>query len=88
MPTKIQYSKDALKYLSKLDKKTVNRIREAINGLVGVPPIGDIKPMQGYPVGVMRLRVGKWRVIYRKSSDGVYEIILVMNIGARGDIYK
>ena len=43
----IRYSKDALKFLAKLDKKSVTRIREAINGLTLEPPVGDIKLMQG-----------------------------------------
>ena len=55
---KIKYSRDALKFLSKLDKKSVERIRTAIQGLTLDPPIGDIKPMQGYNDGRKRLRVG------------------------------
>ena len=55
---KIKYSRDALKFLSKLDKKSVERIRAAIQGLTLDPPIGDIKPMQGYNDGRKRLRVG------------------------------
>ena len=39
----IRYSKDALKFLSKLDQKSVRRIREAILGLTFVPPVGDIE---------------------------------------------
>ena len=37
----IKYSKDALKFLSKLDTKSVNRIREAIQGLTLTPPVGE-----------------------------------------------
>lgn len=85
---KIKYSKDALKFLSKLDKKSVARIREAINGLTLDPPTGDIKPMNGYNDGRKRLRIGAWRVIYRNESDSVVEIIFVIDIGNRGDIYK
>mgnify|MGYP004453552629 len=43
----IRYSKDALKFLSKLDRKSVDRIREAIKQLTLTPPKGDIKVMQG-----------------------------------------
>lgn len=43
----IKYSKDALKFLNKLDKKSVQRIRNAIQGLTQEPPVGDIKTMQG-----------------------------------------
>lgn len=41
----IKYSKDSLKFLSKLDKKSVNRIRAAIEDLTLNPPKGDIKVM-------------------------------------------
>lgn len=88
MQKKISYSKDALKFLSRLDKKSVNRITDAINGLLLSPPIGDIKPMQGFHDGRKRLRVGSWRVIYRQQTDDHVEIIFVLNIGNRGDIYK
>ncbi len=84
----VKYSKDALKFLSKLDTKSVNRIRTAIKGLLENPPIGDIKMMQGYDDGRKRLRVGSWRVIYKYTSDGELEILLVIDIGNRGDIYK
>ena len=40
---KIKYSKDSLKFLSKLTPKSVERIREAIHQLTLTPPKGDIK---------------------------------------------
>ena len=86
--TIIKYSKDALKFLSKLDKKSVLRIRQAVEGLTLNPPAGDIKLMQGYNDGRKRLRVGSWRIIYRVANDNSVEIILVLDIGNRGDIYK
>ena len=85
---KIRYSRDALKFLSKLDKKSVGRIREAIMGLTYDPPIGDVKAMQGYTDGRKRLRVGSWRIIYRFENEQMVEIIFVIDIGNRGDIYK
>lgn len=84
----IRYSKKSLKFLSKLDDRSVARIRAAINGLLSVPPEGDIKPMQGYNDGRKRLRVGSWRVVYRYDCDGAVEILLIIEIGNRGDIYK
>ena len=84
----IRYSKDALKFLSKLDKKSVARIREAISQLTLIPPKGDIKVMQGYTDGRKRLRVGSWRIIYKYGIDSEVEILYVIDIGNRGDIYK
>ena len=85
---KIKYSRDALKFLSKLDKKSVERIRAAIQGLTLDPPIGDIKPMQGYNDGRKRLRVGAWRIIFKYGEESEIEILFVIDIGNRGDIYK
>ena len=84
----IRYSKSALKFLSKLDKKSVDRIKDAIHGLTLVPPEGDIKLMKGYNYGRKRLRVGSWRVIYRIDSQFQVEILWIIDIGNRGDIYK
>ena len=84
----IKYSKDALKFLSKLDAKSVNRIRSAIQGLTLDPPVGDIKVMQGYTDSRKRLRVGTWRIIYKYGAENEVEILFVIDIGNRGDIYK
>ncbi len=84
----IRYSKDALKFLAKLDKKSVERIRKAIEGLTFTPPVGDIKLMQGYTDERKRLRVGSWRIIYKYGTDNDLEILFVIDIGNRGDIYK
>ena len=85
---KIVYSKSSLKFLGKLDSKSVTRIRKAIEGLTHTPPEGDIKAMKGYTDGTMRLRLGSWRIIYRISKEGQVEILYIIDIGNRGDIYK
>lgn len=85
---KIVYSKDSLKFLAKTEKSVVQRIRSAIEGLTLKPAIGDIKVMQGYSDGRMRLRVGKFRIIFRYDNEGEIEILLIIDIGSRGDIYK
>ena len=35
-----------------------------------------------------RLRVGKYRIIYKYLTDKEIEILSIMDIGSRGDIYK
>lgn len=84
----IRYDKVALKYLKGLPKNLRESIRSAIKGLTQKPPKGDIKQMQGYKDGRQRLRVGKYRVIYRYTKEGKLDILIVMEIGSRGDIYK
>lgn len=85
---KIKYSKDALKFLAKLDAKSISRIKAAIDGLTKTPPEGDIKIIRGYNDGRMRLRVGGWRVIYKYGANGEVDILIIIDIGNRGDIYK
>ncbi len=84
----IQYSKDSLKYLAKMERGVVANIRVAIQGLTQTPPVGDIKVMQGYNDGTMRLRVGKYRIIYKYGKDGDVKVLYIIEIGTRGDIYK
>lgn len=83
------FSKKAAKTLKSQDKDTRDRILEGIQGI----PQGDIKPLVGYSDGRMRLRVGKYRVIFIEDEgtddDGYVEkIAIVLDIGSRGDIYK
>ena len=84
----VQYSKKAAKYISGLDRITKQRLKIAIEGLTENPPKGDIKLLQGYPDGRKRLRVGKYRIIYNYISEEKIEILFIMNIDSRGDIYK
>lgn len=85
---KILYSKESLKFLAKAEKAVVTRIRRAIDGLTLSPAVGDIKVMQGYNDGRMRLRVGKYRIIYKYDNRGEVVVLMIMDIGSRGDIYK
>jgi mRNA interferase RelE/StbE len=90
-PVKVKYEKKAVKFLEKMEKSVKLKIKKAIKGLTKTPPEGDIKPLQGYDDGRKRLRCGKYRIIFRfEESDhaGFIKILLIMNIGSRGDIYK
>lgn len=84
----IEYSKKAVKYINMLDKPTKQRIKAGIEGLLEYPPKGDIKMLQGYSDGRKRLRIGKYRIIYNYGNNGNIEILYIMNIDTRGDIYK
>ena len=84
----IRFDKKAKKFIEAQDKGTKQRLRKGIEGLALKPPVGDIKTMQGYSDGRFRLRIGKYRIIYRYISDGQIEILHIMDINSRGDIYK
>ena len=84
----IRYSKAAVKAINAMDRPTKARIHAGILGLTQKPPEGDIKPMQGYNDGRCRLRVGKYRIIYKFGLEMELEILHIIDIGSRGDIYK
>lgn len=84
----ISYSKAAVKVINGMDRPTKQRIRDGIEGLTKNPPVGDIKPMQGYHDERQRLRIGKYRVIFRFDLESEIEILYIMDVGSRGDIYK
>lgn len=85
---KIEFSKKAAKYISRLDKSTKERIKAGIDGLTDKPPKGDIKPLQGYKDDRKRLRIGKYRIIYNYLRNGDIEILYIFDADSRGDIYK
>ena len=78
---KYDFSNEAIKTISKMDAKTAGRI---IKGIMGLPDKGDIKHMEGYTDGSMRLRVGGYRAVFKLLEDVIY----IADIGQRGDIYK
>ena len=79
---KIEFSKPARKFILSRSQKEQQRILSAINNL---PHGTDIKKIQG-SAARYRLRVGDIRVIYEKFDDVL--VIVIIDIGNRGDIYK
>ena len=73
----IRFDKAAVKFLKGLPQKLRDSILEAIRGLTQKPPKGDVKPLQGYKDGRQRLRVGKYRVIYRYTQERELEILVI-----------
>lgn len=82
----ITYTKRALSTLQSIPKNTARLIREKIHRLAESPyqTSQNIKKLQGRPG--YRLRVGDWRVIYEVEDEQL--VILVLDIGPRGDIYQ
>jgi mRNA interferase RelE/StbE len=85
---KIKYAKIALKALNKYDAPTRRFIREKIRGLTETPPVGDIKLMQGYSDGRLRLRTGKYRIVYKYNIEKNIKSLHIIEIDSRGGIYK
>lgn len=83
---KLTYMKRAEKVLLAMPRTTAILIRDKLRELATDPyaPNNNVKKLQGREG--YRLRVGDWRVIY-EISDGQL-IILVLDIGPRGGIYR
>lgn len=78
---KINILKKAEKFIKKQDKETQRRIIKSIIEL----PEGDVKKLEGMDE-IYRLRVGDFRVLFEKNDKEL--IIIVIDIGNRGEIYK
>ena len=78
----ILIKKRAKKFIDKLPARDKRRVVEAIERL---PEGDDIKKLRGYE-GVLRLRVGSYRIIYEVDNDRL--IVTVIDAGNRGQIYK
>ena len=78
----ILLSRQAEKFLDKLNDKQAIIIINAIKGLTQNPPKGDIRKLKGY-INEKRLRVGTIRIIFKIKDNIVY----VSDIDFRGNIY-
>jgi len=89
LPTwRIEVKPAAEKQYLKLDKKTRQRIKEALLELEREEaPLfhKDVKPLTGKLKGDCRLRVGPWRVLF--TPDKEVRVIYIYAILPRGDAY-
>jgi mRNA interferase RelE/StbE len=81
----VEWAKRALKELTRLDRKTRQRIETAVERLAETGQ-GDVRRLAGTSEEVYRLRVGDWRVIFLQEESLVS--ILVLRVRPRGDAYK
>lgn len=63
----IEYTKQAVKQISKLDKTTKKRIKDGIEKI----SMGDIIRLQGVEPIMFRLRIGDYRVIFEMTTKRV-----------------
>ncbi len=82
----IEYSRDAAKALAKMPRNARELVLSKIEELARDPyaPNNNVRRLTGRPES--RLRVQDWRVIFRVLDDRV--VLLVIKIGARGQVYE
>jgi len=83
---RLTYKKAALKALRKMPQAQAQKLREQLTAMAHDPYAynGDWKPLKGEPY--WRLRQGSYRAIC-SIHDGEL-MVLVLKVGARGDVYK
>lgn len=83
---KLAYKKSAIKALRKMPKAQAQKLQAELAAIAADPYAyqGDWKPMKGAPF--WRLRQGSYRAIC--SIDDGELVVLVLKVGARGDVYK
>jgi mRNA interferase RelE/StbE len=80
----VRYSREAARSLLRIGRRISHRIRRKIDLLAADPGAlaNNVRSLKG-DEGLMRLRIGGWRVIY--SDDG--DILVVLKIAPRGSAY-
>ncbi len=81
----ITFTRDAAKVLRRMPANTARTIRAKIQQYAEHPAslANNVKALQG-EVGVYRLRVGDWRVLFSETG----EVLAILKIASRGDVYE
>ena len=84
MPYSLDFSKQALKELEKINEPFYSNIKEAISKLTENPRPNGYKKLSGRDA--YRIRIGDYRVIYDTFDTKL--IIEIVTLGHRKDIYE
>lgn len=83
MSWQVQWTKRALREVSRLDRPTRERLVNGVDSLAETGQ-GDVKRLKGMKQELFRLRIGEWRVFFSKEAGGV---LLIRTVRPRGDAY-
>ena len=81
----VQIKRSALKALQRTPKAIEARLRKKINALADNPRPRGVEMLRGKSRGLLRLRVGKYRVIYAVKDDRL--IVLIVRVAHRRESY-
>ena len=85
MPYRTELKPSAAKALGELPRRDQERVRNKIDALGVEPRAHGSKALQGEP-GLLRVRVGDYRVIYTVEDDVL--LVLVVRIAHRREAYR
>jgi mRNA interferase RelE/StbE len=81
---RVEFTPRARRDLRQIDPPVRRRILDALDRLVGDPPVGDVVKLTGREE--WRLRVGDWRV--RMRLDAAESTVVVLRVLPRGRAYN
>ena len=81
---KVEWDKEALEDLDKIDRLIVRRILNKISWFSQYFEAITPEPLSADMAGLFKLRVGDWRIVYEIGKD----VIVIKAVGHRRDIYK
>ncbi len=81
----VTYTKAAARALRRLDRPVQLRLTDAIDDLGDDPRPHGTKALQGAG-GLLRVRVGDYRVVYMVRDDEL--LVLVVTLGHRREVYR
>ena len=85
----VQYSSKAEAGLQDIPHVISLRITTKIQGWCdNGNPMKFAKALRGTATGLFRFRIGDYRVIFSRTESGELQILLVVKIGHRKDIYE
>jgi mRNA interferase RelE/StbE len=82
MKLDIRWSSSSQLQLRRVDRKTAMRILEALTRYAKTGE-GDVKALEGKFTGTHRLRIGDWRVRFRRVQGSIH----VLAVENRGEAY-
>jgi len=78
MAQRVIFSDEARADIRAIDRDTALRLLEALARFLQTEA-GNVKQLQGFDPPQYRLRVGAWRLIFRKSGLETIEVVRVRN---------
>ncbi|MBA4179477.1 MAG: hypothetical protein C0506_02715 [Anaerolinea sp.] len=83
---RLRISREAERYLARLDAVMQRRVQRRIDQIVASPLDGDVaKPLVGRQ-GLRTSRVGSLRIVYRVIDSEI--LVLIERIAPRGQVYR
>lgn len=85
MTYRVKWDRDALLDLKKIDKHIALKIVEKVTNYLVEDPVHIGKPLLGKFKGLVRYRIGDYRIIYERDIN--QQIIIVVRVGHRSSVY-